>query len=70
LSQACDREIRFQLPKLNKYFADDTFFEFGTYNLEIKTRDQKSSCVEAAAGAVLTGAGSGKTAANWTGSSG
>jgi hypothetical protein len=47
---------------LKKYFQKGAVFEFGTFNAQVKPREQKHSCVEAAAGALLTGAGSGKTA--------
>jgi hypothetical protein len=50
---------------LKKYFVKGTWLEFGTFNVECKPTAQKSSCVAAAAGAVLTGAGSNRTA-DWT----
>jgi hypothetical protein len=52
----------FELPQLKQYFKKDVWLEFGTFNVECKPMSQKSSCVAAAAGAILTGAGSGRTA--------
>jgi len=62
LPTACDREDIFELPQLNKYFKKDVWLEFGTFNVQCKPTAQKSSCVAAAAGAALTGSGSGHTA--------
>jgi hypothetical protein len=44
--QICKWASKFWFPQMDKYFRANSPVDFGTYNLEVRTKDQKSDCLK------------------------